>query len=126
MLAVISIVALVILAATGISKAHCPPSDFAVPAGATQNGYNIHIGTGGSTCSVSWNVNQDVTSTDAFVTRSLSSGDWHITSRDESNGAINFARTGRPGVTGHLSLLGRGRHTQIEVVFRSDGGDFGP
>ena len=100
------------------------PSDFPAYPGATLTSEKTYIGTGvapgdSKECQESLDSEDDVKTVTSFYASRLSSGDWEITTNDEANGTIRFARMSRPQTVGIVTLLGRGSHTVIEIKLDS-------
>jgi hypothetical protein len=126
LLAVVLIAAAVIFLIAHVGGAHCPPSDFPVPASASERGFNVFVGTGGSSCNVTWDSSDTGGSVDDFYVAHLSEGNWTITDREAQTGVISFKRVTGNQVTGQIRISGHGTSSTIEVRFFSSSGSFGP
>lgn len=103
---------------------NCLPSDFPRYPGATVTRVYTYVGTGvapgdSRECQQGLSSDDDAATVTEFYTSNLNSGDWTITNIDTANGVIRFARKSKPQNVGVVQLLGRGRHTQIEIKFDS-------
>lgn len=102
----------------------CLPSDFPTYSGATVVNENSFYGTGvapGDTksCRMTLDSSDDVATVTAFYNQKLNSGDWKVSSFNDSSGQIQFERVSRPLTVGTVELLGRGTGSEIRIDLSS-------
>lgn len=103
---------------------NCLPSDFPSYPGATVVNENTTVGTGftpgdSRRCTIVLQTNDGVAAVTTFYEQQLVSGDWTVPSSDPTTGELQFQRRSRPATVGHLFLLGRGQHTEIQIQLDS-------
>ena len=70
-------------------------------------------------CTMVIDSNDEVATVTTYYEARLNSGDWTILSSDAANGVISFQRKSRPQTVGTVSLLGRGKHSEIDIQLDS-------
>ena len=102
----------------------CLPSDFPKYPGVAVTSQKTYFGMDiapGNTkeCTTTLASNDDVAPVTAFYSTQLSSGDWTLDSFDRAAGQLKFHRTSRPASVGVIDFLGRGQHTEIQILYDS-------
>ena len=102
----------------------CLPSDFPSYPGATVSNEVSNLGTGfapgdNKQCRMVLESNDDVTTVTSYYVQHLGSGNWTIAHSDLASGVISFQLRSRPQTVGRVSLLGRGQHTEVQIVLDS-------
>ena len=92
----------------------CPPGDFPIPPNANRTFVNVNAGTGGTNCSLTYDVGDSSANIDAFY--SASHDPWHLENHDEATDTYDLRNGSR---TARVRVLGTGRRARIEVEIQT-------
>ena len=93
----------------------CLPSDFPVYPGASYQGVNTFVGTGGNRCRVVLDATASASEVQDYYQTQLATGRWKVAGYDTNQGVLSFTRSDSSRVRGTVGFLSHGAHTEIDI-----------
>ncbi len=106
-------------AARQLAAGSCLPGDFPRYESASTTAWHVYTGTGGSTCTMSFQSTDSASQVTEFYQTRLNQGDWRVQSVSQADGTITFERVSNRRAHGRIQVYGRGTQSSFEVEYDS-------